>query len=137
LTLNNPPLRTRPIQFALFVWLLSGCASQSPVKSVEMLDERTGLTMGALPQPMAFTETGIYDLLVPDKQPSIVYIGPVEWDRKAITATSCGFRWHRVSAVIASMTSARAALSISNSTMGRWRCPRWNYRSCRGARIDL
>jgi hypothetical protein len=31
--------------------------------------------------PMAFIETGIYDLLVPDKQPSIVYIGPVEWDR--------------------------------------------------------
>ncbi len=39
------------------------------------------MTMGALLQPMAFVETGIYDLLVPDKQPSIVYIGPVEWDR--------------------------------------------------------
>lgn len=39
------------------------------------------MTMGALLQPMAFIETGIYDLLVPDKQPSIVYIGPVEWDR--------------------------------------------------------
>ena len=37
--------------------------------------------MGALIQPMAFIETGIYDLLVPDKQPSIVYVGPVEWDR--------------------------------------------------------
>ena len=46
-----------------------------------MLDERTGMTMGALLQPMAFIETGIYDLLIPDKQPSIVYIGPVEWDR--------------------------------------------------------
>jgi hypothetical protein len=40
-----------------------------------MLDERTGMTMGALLQPMAFIETGIFDLLVPDKQPSIVYIG--------------------------------------------------------------
>jgi len=39
------------------------------------------MTMGALAQPMAFIETGIYDLLVPEKQPSIVYIGPVEWDR--------------------------------------------------------
>ena len=39
------------------------------------------MTMGAMPQPMAFIETGIYDLLIPDKQPSIVYIGPVEWDR--------------------------------------------------------
>jgi hypothetical protein len=77
----NASLRLRSIQFALIVTLLAGCASQSLVKSVEMLDERTGMTMGALLQPMAFIETGIYDLLVPDKQPSLVYIGPVEWDR--------------------------------------------------------
>jgi hypothetical protein len=69
------------IIFALIVSLLAGCVSQPPVKSIEMLDQRTGLTMGALIQPMAFIETGIYDLLVPDKQPSIVYVGPVEWDR--------------------------------------------------------
>jgi hypothetical protein len=81
LTLFNTSVRLRSIQFALMVSLSAGCASQSPVKSVEMLDERTGMTMGALLQPMAFIETGIYDLLVPDKQPSIVYIGPVEWDR--------------------------------------------------------
>jgi hypothetical protein len=74
-------LRLRPIRFALIASLSAGCASQSPVKSVEMLDQRTGMTMGALLQPMAFIETGIYDLLVPDKQPSMVYIGPVEWDR--------------------------------------------------------
>jgi hypothetical protein len=73
--------RLRSFQFTLIVGLLAGCVSQSPVKSVEMLDQRTGLTMGALIQPMAFIETGIYDLLVPDKQPSIVYVGPVEWDR--------------------------------------------------------
>jgi len=79
--LYGATLRRRSVQFALMVCLLAGCASQSPVKSVEMLDERTGMTMGALLQPMAFVETGIYDLLVPDKQPSIVYIGPVEWDR--------------------------------------------------------
>jgi hypothetical protein len=82
---NRRCLRSRPlasiacvlrsIRFALIVTLLAGCASQSPVKSVEVLDERTGMTMGALLQPMAFIETGIYDLLVPDKQPSIVYIG--------------------------------------------------------------
>jgi len=81
LTLYNASLRLRSIQLALVVALLAGCASQSPVKSVEMLDERTGMTMGALLQPMGFIETGIYDLLVPDKQPSVVYIGPVEWDR--------------------------------------------------------
>ncbi len=67
--------------FALGVCLLTGCAGESPVKSVQTLDERTGVTAGALLQPMGFIETGIYDLLVPDKQPSKVYIGPIEWDR--------------------------------------------------------
>jgi len=61
--------------------LLAACASSRPVKSVEMLDERTGMTIGAMPRPMAFVETGIDDVLQPDKQPSILYIGPVQWDR--------------------------------------------------------
>ncbi len=92
LTLCNASLCLRSNQFALIVCLLGGCTSQSPVKSVEMQDERTGMTMGALLQPMAFIETGIYSPLVPnktgiydqlvdDKQPSIVYMGPVEFDR--------------------------------------------------------
>ncbi len=47
-----------------------------------MQDEATGMTIGALPKPMEFIETGTIDLLAADKpQPSIVYIGPVEWDR--------------------------------------------------------
>jgi hypothetical protein len=48
---------------------------------VEKLDERTGMTLASLLQPMAFVETGITDLLAPDRQPSIVYLGPEEWDR--------------------------------------------------------
>ena len=77
----KPSLRLRPVHCALIACLLAGSASPSAVKSVEVLDEVTGMTMGALLRPMAFIETGIFDLLVPDKQPSIVYIGPVEWDR--------------------------------------------------------
>jgi hypothetical protein len=73
--------RRRSVQIALIACLLAGSASRSAVKTVEMLDENTGITMGGLLRPMAFIETGIYDLLVPDKQPSIIYIGPVEWDR--------------------------------------------------------
>jgi hypothetical protein len=69
------------VQCLLIASLLAGGAGLSAVKSVEMLDEQTGMTMGALMRPMAFVETGINDLLVPDKQPSIVYVGPVEWDR--------------------------------------------------------
>jgi hypothetical protein len=43
---------------------------------VEVLDEQTGITMAALSRPLAFSETGIYDVLVPDKQPSMVFMGP-------------------------------------------------------------
>jgi hypothetical protein len=74
-------LRLCAVPLTLIACLLAGGASQSAVKSVEMLDETTGMTLGALSRPMGFIETGINDLLVPDKQPSIVYIGPVEWDR--------------------------------------------------------
>jgi hypothetical protein len=83
----------RSLQFVLMASVLAGCASPSAVKSVEMLDPRTGITIGALLQPMAFTETGTYDLLVPDKQPSVVYIGPVEWDR---SGESTYFLWVQV-----------------------------------------
>jgi hypothetical protein len=80
---NRPARRLRLPRSGLalaLVWL-AGCASQAPQPSVEILDQRTGMTLGALLRPMAFMETGIYDLLVPDKQPSFVYLGPVEWDR--------------------------------------------------------
>jgi hypothetical protein len=66
---------------ALLASGLAGCASDPAVKSVEMLDERTGMTIAGMPQPMAFVESGIYDLLAPEKQPTVLYIGPVEWDR--------------------------------------------------------
>jgi hypothetical protein len=79
--LPKPSLRLHSIRCALIACLLAGTPSLSAVKSVEMLDEVTGMTMGSLLRPMAFIETGIFDLLVPDKQPSIVYLGPVEWDR--------------------------------------------------------
>jgi hypothetical protein len=79
--LPKPSLRLRSMLCALIACLVAGTPSLSAVKSVEMLDEVTGMTMGSLSRPMAFIETGIFDLLVPDKQPSIVYIGPVEWDR--------------------------------------------------------
>jgi hypothetical protein len=72
------PLRV--CSLTLVAWLLASCAGE-PVKSVESLDQRTGMTLAALPQPMAFVETGIYDLLKPDKQPSVLYLGPEEWDR--------------------------------------------------------
>lgn len=74
-------MRLSSLPSVLLACLAAACASPPAVKSVEMLDQKTGITVGALLEPMPFVETGIYDLLVPDKQPSIVYFGPVEWDR--------------------------------------------------------
>jgi hypothetical protein len=61
--------------------LLASCANRLHSKSVESLDETTGMTRASLLKPMAFVETGIYDLLAPDKQPAVLYVGPEEWDR--------------------------------------------------------
>jgi hypothetical protein len=61
--------------------LLVGCAGHFPVESLERQDERTGITIATLAQPLAFIETGIYDPLIPDqKQPIMIYMGPVAWD---------------------------------------------------------
>ncbi len=74
-------MRLRCLQLLLMASLSAGCVRPCEIKTVEMLDERTAITVGALLQPMSFVETGIYDLLAPDKQPTVVYVGPVEWDR--------------------------------------------------------
>jgi hypothetical protein len=125
LALYHAPLRLRSVQFALIVWLLAGCAGQSAVKSIEMLDERTGMTMGALLQPMAFIETGIYDLLIPDKQPSIVYIGPVEWDRSGDftyllwVQVAPGVGGHRLDDICQSQARRWASGAVCAGTTGR------------------
>jgi hypothetical protein len=74
-------MRLNYLPLLLLASLAAACGGPAAVKSVEMLDEKTAITVGALEQPLPFVETGIYDLLVPDKQPSIIYMGPVEWDR--------------------------------------------------------
>ena len=59
---------------------LAGCAVQPA--SIEVLDQSTAMTAGALPEPIAFTETLVFDLLDPSpKQASVAYLGPIEWDR--------------------------------------------------------
>jgi hypothetical protein len=68
---------------AIFFLLLAGCAAQARLGSVDVFDESTGMTAGALPAPIAFMETGMFeDLANPaPKQASMAYLGPVEWDR--------------------------------------------------------
>ena len=77
-------MRLNPLPLVLLASLAAACGGPPAVKSVEVLDEKTAITVGALEQPMPFVETGIYDLLVPDQQPSIIYMGPVEWDRSGV-----------------------------------------------------
>lgn len=58
--------------------LLAACAGQSAREPVERLDERTGLTVASLAEPLDFVEPGVLKF---GKQSTHAYLGPVEWDR--------------------------------------------------------
>ena len=58
--------------------VLAGCASTKPA---EVLDERTGTTVGALQDPIEFVETAQNAALAGGKRTSFAYLGPLEWDR--------------------------------------------------------
>jgi hypothetical protein len=58
--------------------LLAGCASPRPA---EILDERTGTTVGALQDPIEFVEAAPNAASAGAKRTSFAYIGPLEWDR--------------------------------------------------------
>jgi hypothetical protein len=58
-----------------------GCASQSSIKPAEVLDERTGTTVGALQEPIEFVEDSQNAALANGKRTSFAYLGPIEWDR--------------------------------------------------------
>lgn len=59
--------------------LLGGCAGSSRIVPVEALDERTGITLGVLKEPIELVPSQ------PDigaaKRTTFAYLGPVEWDR--------------------------------------------------------
>ncbi len=81
-TLYNRSMSLRATRGAIIALLLAGCASQSPVKSVDRMDERTAVTMGVLQEPLLFIESELYDILdTTPNQPTMIYLGPVEWDR--------------------------------------------------------
>ncbi len=45
-----------------------------------MLDEKTGVTVGALQEPIEFMEDAKLGGAGPDRRSSFAYVGPVEWD---------------------------------------------------------
>jgi hypothetical protein len=73
------PVRSIPV--VLLIGLLAGCAAQSSVKPVESLDERTGMTVGALQAPIELVPSAQFAALAPRKRVSFAYLGPVEWNR--------------------------------------------------------
>jgi hypothetical protein len=74
-------MRSPLISAMLFVGLAAGCAGQSSTKPVEMLDERTGVTVGALKEPIELAPNDQSAALASHKQTSFAYLGPIEWNR--------------------------------------------------------
>jgi hypothetical protein len=68
-------------QAAIVVGMLAGCADQSSIKPAEIMDERTGITVGALQQPIEFVANPQNIGPPGEKRPSFAYLGPIEWDR--------------------------------------------------------
>lgn len=56
-----------------------GCAGQTTIKPAEALDERTGMTVGALHKPIELVRDAE---IMPSagQRVSFAYLGPVEWD---------------------------------------------------------
>jgi hypothetical protein len=68
------------IQILAAAGILSAAAGCSSTKPAEVFDERTGVTVGALEQPIEFVENGSTADLAHGKRTSFAYLGPLEWD---------------------------------------------------------
>jgi hypothetical protein len=77
----------RPLRIpgGLILVILSACASQSSIKPVEYLDDRTAMTVGSLKEPIELVPSvhlgGLRVISSLTKKISFAYLGPVEWDR--------------------------------------------------------
>lgn len=67
------------IPSVLLLGLLGSCADSSRVAPVEALDERTGITLVALKEPIELVPSG--STVGPGKRTTFAYLGPVEWNR--------------------------------------------------------
>jgi hypothetical protein len=66
---------------AVTVSLLAACGGASSIKPAEVLDERTGMTVGTLDKPLELVQ-GMPAFATPmsERRVSFAYLGPVEWD---------------------------------------------------------
>jgi hypothetical protein len=78
-------MRLSSIALGAGLALLNGCASQSAIKPVEYLDDRTAMTVGSLKEPIEMVPSvhqgGLHVIANLTKRQSFAYMGPVEWDR--------------------------------------------------------
>ena len=72
---------TARIPVILLIGWVAGCAGQSATKPVEVLDERTAVTFGALKQPIELLPNAQDSLRILRKRANFAYLGPVEWNR--------------------------------------------------------
>ena len=72
-------MRLAVIPLVFLLGLAGGCAGSSRTAPVEALDERTGVTLGLLKEPIELVpshpEVGL------TKRTTFAYLGPVEWNR--------------------------------------------------------
>jgi hypothetical protein len=69
------------IPIALLIGWVAGCTGLSSTKPVEVLDERTAVTFGALKEPIELVQSAQNAVLILGKRSSFAYLGPVEWNR--------------------------------------------------------
>ncbi len=78
-------MRLPSTALGVVIVLLNACSTQSSIKPVEYLDDRTAMTVGSLKQPIEFVPSlkqgGLHVITNFAKRTSFAYIGPVEWDR--------------------------------------------------------
>jgi hypothetical protein len=72
-------MRARLIQAVFILAMAAGCGGQSATRPVEALDERTGVTLGALKKPIEMVP-GAQNAVISHRA-SFAYLGPVEWNR--------------------------------------------------------
>ena len=58
---------------------LAACGGEASIKPAEILDERTGMTVGALDKPLELVQATPASA-ASDRRASFAYLGPLEWD---------------------------------------------------------
>lgn len=68
-------------KIAVMASVVAACGGQSAIKPAEVLDERTGITVGALQEPLEFVINAQDAARSDTKRATFAYLGPIEWDR--------------------------------------------------------